>query len=399
MGRSHLRGRRIRAKIYSRGTTKQNPPSKNLTHIQRGTKTPSFLRRQVRCGEATLKNILANRSFDLSYIVEPQRWVIYWVGRTITQNLNAKSLLKARITISPYGLREQIVHFGSLGIFLSLPIKKMSSTCPVVLTCFHLDPQEPRLSLLAKGQKYVSQFHTSCQLTKNQLIKLGIPAKKISVIPLGVDLELFQPVSCEEKRKLKRKLGLPQDRLIIGSFQKDGRGWKQGLEPKLIKGPDIFVQVLAQIKKLKPFVLLSGPARGYVKKRLQKAGIPYKHFYLQNFWQMPKIYNTLDLYLITSRVEGGPKAILEAWACGVPVVSTPVGMIPDITQDNKNVLIAPINDIETLTQKVTQAFQQRALLERLIENGIRQVQKYSWSKIAKRYYSQIYQILLCLKNH
>ena len=43
---------------------------------------------------------------------------------------------------------------------------------------------------------------------------------------------------------------------------------------------------------------------------------------------------TLDMYMVTSREEGGPMGLLESMACGVPVVSTPVGMAPDLLQNN-----------------------------------------------------------------
>ena len=54
-------------------------------------------------------------------------------------------------------------------------------------------------------------------------------------------------------------------------FSKDGEGWGEGLIPKLIKGPDIFIETVKQIKqkKLKIFILLLGPVRGFVKKELK----------------------------------------------------------------------------------------------------------------------------------
>ena len=72
--------------------------------------------------------------------------------------------------------------------------------------------------------------------------------------------------------ELSRKK-IPRESLLIGSFQKDGIGWGEGNEPKLIKGPDIFINSLEKIKKCcDPFVILTGPSRGFVKKGLKNFG-------------------------------------------------------------------------------------------------------------------------------
>ena len=96
---------------------------------------------------------------------------------------------------------------------------------------------------------------------------------------MGVDLKVFNPVDNEEQSKLKMEHGIPEGKILIGSFQKDGIGWGKGLEPKLIKGPDIFDKVAEKLSKNYPiFVVLVGPARGFVKRELEKRNIPYKDF-------------------------------------------------------------------------------------------------------------------------
>ena len=118
---------------------------------------------------------------------------------------------------------------------------------------------------------------------------------------------------------------------MIGSFQKDGVGWGDGLESKLIKGPDILVQTLFEVSKSREIkVLLIGPSRGYVTNKLTEFGVKFKHVQVKDYDEMPQFYNALDLYLITSREEGGPKGLIEALACSVPIVSTPVGMSFDL---------------------------------------------------------------------
>jgi len=347
---------------------------------------------KVKILKDALSNFSLNKKFDLSYVVEAPDWSIKWDGEYITGNLNRSGLLEARTTTSYLGLRNQIVHFGSINIFLSNEgFKKPHWSNKIVVTGFHLVPGDPRLKFIRKADKHVYFFHTSCNITKQKLIELGVSEEKIIVIPLGVDLSLFKPVSSEEKQKIKEQLGIPQDKIVIGSFQKDGVGWDEGLEPKLIKGPDVFVKAAEKLAKNYPiFVLLVGPARGYVKNELKKLGIPFKHTYLKSFPDIAKYYRALDLYLITSRVEGGPKAILEAWASGVPVVSTKVGIVPDIAQDENNVLLTEVEDVDEIAKQAVRLIENVNLKERLTQNALGEVKKNSWDNIVNRYYKEIY---------
>ncbi len=339
-------------------------------------------------------NFLLSKKYDLSYVVEFANWSIKWDGKYITENLNKLNLIKSRITITPFGIKNQIIHFGSVGTLISKrEIKKTPLSNKIVLTWFHIPPDDERIKFIPKLNDKVDIVHTSCNSTKNKLIQYGLKKEKIVVIPLGVDISLFKPASFEEKQKIKKQIDIPLDKTVIGSFQKDGVGWGEGLEPKLIKGPDIFVKTIAKLKKYNPFVLLTGPARDYVKKELEKQDIPYKHLYLKNYKEFSKMYNALDLYIIASRVEGGPKAILESWASGVPVISTRIGMVPDIARDNIDALIAESEDIEGLMQRASQIIEDKELAKKLVKNGLATVKDYLWEKIARRYYDEIYKNL------
>ena len=72
----------------------------------------------------------------------------------------------------------------------------------------------------------------------------------------------------------------------------------------MIKGPDIFLEVVSNLKSEIPnlWVLLSGLSRGYVKNGLDKLGVSYRHQYLKNFRDLPKLYDALDLYIKISDV-------------------------------------------------------------------------------------------------
>jgi glycosyltransferase involved in cell wall biosynthesis len=137
-------------------------------------------------------------------------------------------------------------------------------------------------------------------------------------------------------------------------------------------------------------VLLTGPARGYVKNRLEKAGISFTHHYLKNYLEIVNYYNALDLYIIASRVEGGPKAFLEAWACGVPLVSTKVGMVPDLMTSGENGFITESEDVQTLYERAKELLSDEKLRDRFIKNGLEAVKRNDWNIIARRYKEELY---------
>ena len=114
-----------------------------------------------------------------------------------------------------------------------------------------------------------------------------------------------------------RALGLPASAFVVGSFQKDGVGWGEGLEPKLIKGPDVLLAVaerLARARARAPRSCSPGPARGYVRAGLERLGIPYRHLLLPDVDAVAEVYRAIDVCLVASRDEGGPRAVLESMA-------------------------------------------------------------------------------------
>ena len=117
----------------------------------------------------------------------------------------------------------------------------------------------------------------------------------------------------------------------IGSFQKDGQ--TKSNKPKLIKGPDIFIDAVEKINKnVEVNVILAGYCRGYVISELERRGIRYEIH--EKAKDLNPLYDRLDAYIISSRAEGGPQAVLEAAYRKVPVISTDVGMVSDVIHPN-----------------------------------------------------------------
>jgi len=186
------------------------------------------------------------------------------------------------------------------------------------------------------------------------VLSAGVDAARVFRIPLGIDLEHFPLVDPERRSRAREALALPGPAFVLGSFQKDGVGWGEGLEPKLVKGPDVFVAVAEQVRERVPelTVLLTGPARSYVKRELDRLQIPWTHVNARSRAELARAYHALDAYLVASRQEGGPKAVLEAMAAGIPLVTTRVGQAPDLVEDGLNGLLCDVEDVEALAGAV-----------------------------------------------
>lgn len=339
----------------------------------------------------SLKNIFSKDK--LAYVVEDRSWAVGYVGLKIVSELNRAGLICAKIATTPLGLRGKIVHFGSVNTFLrESGFKKIHQSNKAVATWFHFIPQDQRNKYIFEAQKTISFLHTSCFLTKKKLLEFGVKEEKIKVIPLGIDLNIFKPALQGEKQALRNKLGIPEGAVVAGSFQKDGVGWGCGFEAKLIKGPDIFVKSIEKLKKDFPvFALLVGPSRGYIKKELSARSIPYKHIgFLETTEEVAQYYQALDLYLVTSRIEGGPQSILESMASGVPLVSTKVGMAQDVIQEGQNGFLAEVENIDEIVKKSGMILSNNALKTQIISNALVAARNYSWDKIASRYFTELY---------
>ena len=164
-------------------------------------------------------------------------------------------------------------------------------------------------------------------------------AEKIGLIPLGLDINYYEKISISgQSENFRTRLCLNTDEIAVGII---GR-----LVP--VKQHRLFIRLAIKLlqqyphKKFKFFIIGDGPERAGLIDMVASAGYVYAvgehaspsasfHFLL---WRtdIPDILSALDIILHTSVNEGTPVSIMEAMAMGKPVVSTPVGGIPELFQ-------------------------------------------------------------------
>jgi glycosyltransferase involved in cell wall biosynthesis len=348
-------------------------------------------------GERAADWLNPGRPGDVLYVVDRSNWSFHWDGYYLTRGLRRLGR-RARMVAEPWRRRRRILHFGNRYTYLKGPWRRLHPSNRLFLTWFHGEPDDPNpamrelFALLPEASRPLERVLVTCSISRRVLARAGLAEDKLVTIPLGVDLELFAPPAPGEREALRRELEIPPGAKLVGSFQKDGEGWAEGERPKLVKGPDVFLEALAALKRRVPevMVLLTGPARGYVKAGLERAGVEHRHLFLEDYRQVARWYRALDLYMIASRAEGGPKALAESWASGVPVVSTRVGMCADLIEPDASGMLAEIGDAAGLARDAERVLREGGLAARLCEAGLRAAAGLGWDRIAAAYERELY---------
>ena len=200
----------------------------------------------------------------------------------------------------------------------------------VLCTVHHIDEDkfnEKEKEEFFKRDEYVDEYHVISKKTYQQVSKLT--QKKITVLPFWVNRNIWYKI--KNNKELKIKYNLKEESYLVGSFQRDSEGANPN-QPKLSKGPDRFLEVVKDLnnKHKNLHIVLTGKRRDYLVNELKKYQINYSYFEMANFGAINELYNCLDLYIVSSRYEGGPQSILECGVTKTPIISTDVGIASEI---------------------------------------------------------------------
>jgi len=181
---------------------------------------------------------------------------------------------------------------------------------------------------------------------KRDLVAYGVArAKKITVIPLGLDLEPFLDAR-SRRGEFRREMGLAAGTKLIGIV---GRIFP-------IKNHALFLESAAKIAArdaaVRFVVVGDGTLRPALEDQARQLGIAERVLFTGWRVDLPRIYADLDVLVVSSNNEGTPLSAIEAMATSCPVVATRVGGIPDIITDGVTGRLVSPGDAEGIASAV-----------------------------------------------
>jgi glycosyltransferase involved in cell wall biosynthesis len=166
------------------------------------------------------------------------------------------------------------------------------------------------------------------------------------VVPLGFDLRALAGIDAAARAAARRVLDIPRDAHVVATV---GR-------LTAIKAHQLFLETARLVADRDPAALFLIVGDGELRRELEGAagslGIAGRTRFLGWRRVLASIYGASDVFLLTSRNEGTPVALIEALAAGVPGVSTDVGGVRDVIDSEQVGLLAPAGDADALARHI-----------------------------------------------
>lgn len=249
-----------------------------------------------------------------------------------------------------------------------------------------------RNQLLTKADAFVSLSEEMSQ----EFLDYGVDGSKIHLIPNSVDEKIFHPVQSFEKRELRKKL-------------------KMKLESKVItyagrlldtKGLPLLFEVWQKIKNKHDnyqLLIVGGGSKDIhdceseLKQFVKSNSLDNSVMFTGNVTSVHEYLQASDIFVFPTKNEAFGISLIEAMACGLPVIATPVGGIKDIVHNGQNGLIVDVDNFEQLYNAIEKLASNDSLSAYLGNAALRTVQaKYLRERVTKQYV-QLFERLYLLK--
>ncbi len=338
--------------------------------------------------------------------IEP--FIIPQMQREVSAVFDYQAFQKIKSIIRDF--RPDIVHThaskaGALGRHAALSMK-----VPVIVHTFHGHVFDSYFSqwktslyksierhLAAKSSKIIA-------ISENQKLDLSYryricPADKISVIPLGFELDHFRKNISEKRLAFREKYQLQDNEIAIGII---GR-----LVP--IKNHSMFLEAIKIAKtktnrKIRAFIIGDGESRDSIKQKAIDLGIDFVNgqgdfkpatlTFTSWITQMDYVNAGLDIVALTSLNEGTPVSLIEAQAAGTPVVSTRVGGIENVVVPGETALLTKNGDADDFAAKLVTLIENDDLRFEFSQKGWQQVgEKFHYNRLVSEMETLYYDLL------
>jgi sugar transferase (PEP-CTERM/EpsH1 system associated) len=182
----------------------------------------------------------------------------------------------------------------------------------------------------------------------------GLPENRIQIIPNGVDVDAFRPYP--ERARIRARFDLPVDRFIIGNVAR----------LDAVKNHEVVFRALACLPKpcVRPYFVIVGEGshRLPLARQIQTLGVASDVRLFGYSDRIPELLNCMDLYVQSSFYEGFSNTILEAMACGLPILAGNVGGTSDLVASGREGFLFEPKDHDSLASLITRLQRDRLLL-------------------------------------
>ncbi|MHB1020778.1 MAG: glycosyltransferase family 4 protein [Acidobacteriaceae bacterium] len=193
---------------------------------------------------------------------------------------------------------------------------------PIISTCHLWTRSTAALRIYAKlDARVLRQFNSVVAVSlpiRQELIASGISDKNIHFIPNGVATERFSSAT-PSLRNL-----FPANAVVFGMACRQVHA----------KGVDVMLHAMALLsgmeERIHILIIGDGPRLRHYKRMAEDLGVVSRVIFAGRQEDMPSVFASMDVFLLPSRDEGLPIALLEAMASGLPVIATPVGSVPEV---------------------------------------------------------------------
>ncbi|MFX0210316.1 MAG: glycosyltransferase family 4 protein [Candidatus Hodarchaeota archaeon] len=186
-----------------------------------------------------------------------------------------------------------------------------------------------------------------------------IDGDKVIVMPNGVPLEEFKPLPAEQRREIKRRLGIKPDHQVVGTVTRF-------IE---LKGNRYFLEAAAKVLQILPntnfLVVGDGPLFQELKKLSRQLKLENHVFFTGFSDNVPAILSIIDVKVVSSLSEGFGNILVEAMSMGKAIVATNVAGLKEIVTDGKTGLLVPPRDPQAMAEQIIYLLQHEKERNRL----------------------------------
>ena len=187
---------------------------------------------------------------------------------------------------------------------------------------------------------------SEADLRKGRAHRIGRP-DRLRLLRSGIDARVYRDPS-RPREEVREQLGFAPEDVVVGTLA--------CLKPQ--KAPLDFVEAARLARqsdeRLRFFIAGDGPQRSAVESRIEAAGLGDDVKLLGWRDDAPDLLHAMDLFLLTSRFEGLPRAVLQAMAAGVPVIATDVDGTPEVVRDGETGILVPPSRPEAAARRVVE---------------------------------------------